>query len=99
LTDFQYVVRYRATPTTSIGAGPSIHYNWSARLSRNKLTFPIGLGIDTLKKIGPLPVKFGAEAYLYLEQPDIFGPQVGLRLIAVPVILSPKWTRKPIFGH
>ena len=32
-------------------------------------------GRDTLIKIGPLPVKFGFEAYYYLERDSNFAPE------------------------
>jgi len=99
LTDVQYILRYRLTPTTNIGAGPSIRYNWNARRSGDKLTFPVGLGADTVIKIGPLPVKIGIEGHYFVESPDTFGPEWQVRFVFTPVIPAPKWAKKPLFGR
>jgi len=96
LTDVQYVLRYRVTPMTNIGFGPNIRINWDAD-SDNKWSVPVGLGADTLIKLGPLPVKIGFEAYYYVEKPDDFGPEWQIRFLFVPVIPSPKWSQKPLF--
>jgi len=96
LTDVQYVLRYRATPMTNIGFGPNIRINWDAD-SDNKWSVPVGLGADTLIKLGPLPVKIGFEAYYYVEKPDDFGPEWQIRFLFVPVIPSPKWSQNPLF--
>jgi hypothetical protein len=93
LTDFQYVLRYRVTPETNIGMGPNIQYNWET----DELSLPVGMGFDTMIKIGKLPVKIGAEAYYYVAQDDDFGPEWQLRLFFVPVLPSPKWSQKPLF--
>ena len=93
LTDFQYIVRYRYSAVTNIGAAPNIQYNWET----DELSLPIGIGFDTLIKMGPLPVKIGAEAYYFVEQDDDFGPEWQLRLLFVPVLPSPDWSRNPLF--
>ena len=67
LTDFQYVVRYRVSPTTNIGMGPNIRYNWETE----ELSLPVGIGGDFLVKLGPLPVKIGAELHYYVQQDDL----------------------------
>lgn len=94
LTDLQYVVRYRLTPETNIGFGPNIQYDWD----NDELTLPVGLGGDTLIMLGKLPVKVGAEFYYYADKPDDFGPEWTIRLLFVPVIPSPEWSKKPLFG-
>jgi len=97
LTDLQYILRYRVTPETNIGFGPNIRINWDAD-SGEKLAFPVGLGGDTMIKIGPLPVKIGLEGYYYVEKPDNFGPEWQIRFLFVPIIPSPVWSKVPIFG-
>ena len=98
MTNIQYVAFYRLTAETNIGFGsPNITANWEAD-SGNKWTVPVGLGWNTTTKIGPLPVKIGVEAYKYIEKPDNFGPDYGLRLIFSPVVPSPKFSKRPIFG-
>jgi len=73
--------------------GPNVRYNWDAE----QLYLPVGLGGDILVKLGPLPVKIGAEVYYYVETDDKFGPQWQLRFFFVPVLPAPKWSRKPLF--
>jgi len=93
LTDFQYVIRYRLSPLTNIGAAPNVRYNWET----DQLNLPVGIGFDTLVKIGRLPVKVGAELHYYVEKSDDFGPEFMLRLFFVPVLPSPSWARTPLF--
>ena len=93
LTDFQYILRYRLSPLTNIGCAPNVQYNWET----DQLSLPVGLGMDTLIKIGLLPVKIGFEAYYYVEKDDDFGPEWQLRLLFVPVLPAPKWSQKAIF--
>ena len=98
LSDLQYIIRYRLSPETNIGIAPNIRYNWDAE-SGNELTLPIGLGVDTLVHLGPIPTKIGLEAYYYVESPDSFGPEYQVRLIFTPVLPSPKWAKNAVFGH
>ncbi len=93
LTDFQYVLRYRLSPKTNIGVAPNVRYNWET----DELNFPIGLGGDTLIKIGPLPVKIGLEAYYYVARDDNFGPEWQLRFLFIPIVPSPEWSKHPLF--
>lgn len=93
LTDFQYIIRYRLSRTTNIGSAPNIQYNWDT----NQLSFPVGIGVDTLIKIGRLPVKIGAEVDYFVERDDDFGPKWMLRVFFVPVLPSPDWSKKPLF--
>jgi len=97
LTDFQYIIRYRLSPETNIGIAPNIRYDWDAE-SGERLSLPVGLGVDTLTSIGPLPVKIGIEGYYYVERPDAFGPEWQIRLLFVPVLPSPSWAKIPLFG-
>jgi len=96
LTDIQYVGRYRYSKDTNIGFSPNIRYNWEAD-SGSRWTIPVGIGADTMIKMGPLPVKIGLEVYHYVEQPDQYGPEWQIRLFFVPVIPSPGWTQKALF--
>ena len=94
LTDFQYVLRYRLTPETNIGMCPNIQYNWETK----DLTLPVGGGFDTMIKIGPLPVKVGAEVYYYAKHgPDELHNKWQARIFFVPILPSPKWSRKALF--
>lgn len=97
LSDLQYIIRYRITPETNIGVSPNIRYDWSREDSDDRLTLPVGMGVDTLIKLGPLPVKIGAEVYYYVAKPDSIGPEWQVRLYFTPVLPSPSWSKKPIF--
>ncbi len=96
LTDIQYIGRYRYSKNTNIGFSPNIRYNWKAEAS-DRWTIPIGIGIDTMIKMGPLPVKVGMELYHYIKKPDKFGPDWQIRFFFVPVVPSPKWSHKALF--
>ena len=99
LTNIQYVAYYRLNAKTNIGfGGPNITANWEAD-SDNRWTIPVGLAMNTTTKIGPLPVKIGIEAYKYVVQPDNFGAEWGIRLIFSPVIPSPAFSKRAIFGN
>jgi hypothetical protein len=93
LTDVQPIIRYRLSVRTSIGVAPNWRYNWET----NQLDLPIGIGGDTLIKIGRLPVKIGLETYYHVVRDDDFGPEWQIRLMFVPVLPAPAWSRKPIF--
>jgi hypothetical protein len=93
LTDFQYILRYRYSAETNIGAAPNIRYNWET----DQLSLPIGIGFDTLVKLGKVPTKIGLEAFYYAVQDDEFGPQFGLRFYLIPVLPSPAWSKTPLF--
>jgi hypothetical protein len=93
LTDVQPVIRYRLSAKTNIGIAPNIRYNWKT----DQLSLPLGLGFDTMVMLGRLPTKVGLEAYYYVEQEDEFGPEWQIRLLFVPVVPSPKWSKTPIF--
>ncbi len=93
LTDFQYIIRYRYSALTNIGAAPNIKYNWET----DEMSLPVGIGFDTMMNIGKLPAKVGAEVYYYVDQDDDFGPEWQLRVYLSPVIPSPNWARNPLF--
>jgi hypothetical protein len=98
LSDIQYILRYRYSKDTNIGMAPNIQYNWSSEQHDNRLTLPIGGGVDTMIKLGPLPVKIGVEYYRYVKTPDIYGPKWQVRFYFSPVIPSPGWSKKPLFN-
>jgi len=96
LSNIQYLLFYRLTADTNIGFGPNITVDWTAD-SDQRWTIPVGLGFNTMAKVGPLPVKVGLEAYYYVESPDSFGPDWGLRFIFSPVVPKPGFSKVPIF--
>jgi hypothetical protein len=94
LTDIQIILRYRLSVKTNIGMAPNWRYNWET----DQLNLPLGIGFDTLVNFGRLPVKIGAEAYYYADSSDAFGPEWQLRLLFIPVLPAPGWSRRPLFG-
>lgn len=99
LTDLQYVLRYRLTSETNIGFSPNIRYNWEPDDSDDKLSLPIGLGFDTMIKLGPAPAKVGVELHYYVESPDTLGPEWQVRFFLTPVLPSPGFAKQPLFGR
>ncbi len=93
LTDIQPVVRYRVSALTNIGFAPNWRYNWET----SQLDLPIGFGMDTLIKLGPLPLKIGMEAYYFVESSSSFRTEWQFRLFFVPVFPSPKWAQSTLF--
>ena len=93
LTDIQPVIRYRVSALTNIGFAPNWRYNWKSK----QLDLPIGFGMDTLIKVGPMPLKIGMEAYYFVESSSDFGPEWQFRLFFVPVFPAPKWAQSPLF--
>jgi hypothetical protein len=93
LTDVQYIVRYRYSALTNIGIAPNIKYNWET----DELSLPVGMGFDTLVKLGPLPTKVGVELHYYVVQDNNYGPEWQLRFYFSPVLPSPKWSREARF--
>jgi len=94
---WQCLQQHRLSLQTNIGTAPNIQYNWSAE-SGDQLRLPIGGGISTVVKLGRMPVAIGVEYYYMVETPDTFGPEHQLRLIFTPVLPSPEWSRKALFG-
>ena len=50
------------------------------------ITFPIGLNVSKVVKIGPLPVKFAVQGQYMLVHPDVFGQKWNLQFGVTPVI-------------
>jgi hypothetical protein len=44
-----------------------------------------------------LPVKVGLETYYYVVRDDDFGPEWQIRLLFVPELPAPAWSKKPLF--
>jgi hypothetical protein len=60
--------------------------NWYAKKSGNEITFPIGLNISKVIKIGPLPVKLQVQGQYMPFHPDVFGQNWNLQFAVTPVI-------------
>ncbi len=89
LMSLQAFYYYNLNAKWSIGASPMAQFNWESS-SGNKVTFPIGLGINTTSFWGPLPVRTGLEIqYAVINPSDVPGSRWVLRLSIIPVIPAP----------
>jgi hypothetical protein len=77
------------------GDGWGIGFSY-ANKSGNMITFPIGLQISKVIKIGPLPVKLAVQPQYMLVHPDLFGQKWNLQFAMTPVI--PKLVKGNLFG-
>ncbi len=84
--NLQYFYSYFPAAGWSVGTSPNMLVNWYARKNSNKVTFPIGLNISKVVKIGPLPVKFGVQGQYMPVHPDVFGQKWDLQFSVTPVI-------------
>jgi hypothetical protein len=92
-TNFQYVLFYRLTPETKIGMSPNVIVDWQ----NDTYDLPVGLGANTLVKIGSLPITVGVEVQRHFSDNDAIHNQWHLRLLFVPILPSPGWSKKPLF--
>ena len=84
--NLQYFFSYFPAAGWSVGTSPNMLVNWYAKKSSNMVTFPIGLSISKVVKIGPLPVKFGVQGQYMPVHPDVFGQKWDLQFSVTPVI-------------
>jgi hypothetical protein len=92
-TNFQYNIYYRLDAKTKIGMSPNIIYDWEA----DKYDIPVGLGANTLVKLGKVPVTISAELQYHFSNNDAIHNRWHLRLNFMPILPSPAWSKKPIF--
>ncbi len=93
LTNIQYFYYYSLSDVMSIGAGPNIIVNWEAS-NDDKLTVPIGLGINRTFQFGKVPVRLGVEAFYNVVRPDSIGSNWDVRFMVIPALPAAlfKWT-------
>ena len=99
LTNLQYLYYYSLSPTLSVGAAPNIIMDWE-QSSGNRLTLPIGLGVNKTINIGKIPVRFAVEFHYSVIRPDdIPGSDWDLRFNIIPAAPSALfgWMSKQIF--
>jgi hypothetical protein len=89
--NLQYFVAYFLRDGWSIGTSPSMLVNWYARGSGNMVTFPIGLSVSKVQRIGILPIRFALQGQYMPVHPDVFGQKWNLQVTIAPVM--PKLTR------
>ena len=92
----QYFFVYLPGDGWGIGFSPNMLVNWYANKSGNMITFPIGLQISKVIKIGPLPVKLAVQPQYMPVHPDAFGQKWNLQFAITPVI--PKLVKGNLFG-
>jgi hypothetical protein len=93
--NLQYFFAYFPAAGWSVGTSPNMLVNWYAKKSSNTITFPIGLNVSKVMKIGPLPVKFAVQGQYMPVHPDVFGQKWNLQLAVTPVI--PKLIKGDLF--
>lgn len=91
----QYFFSYFFEDGWSIGTAPNLLVDWNAG-SGDRVTFPIGLAINKVLKIGGMHVRFGIQPQYMPIHPDD-GQRLNLQLTVSPVV--PSLTKKPLFGH
>jgi len=83
--NLQYFVAYFPAQGWSIGTSPSMLVNWNAA-AQNKVTFPIGLSLSKVLRLGPLPVKFAVQVQYMPVHPSPFGQKWNLQFAVTPVL-------------
>jgi hypothetical protein len=56
--NLQYFASYFFGKRYSVGFSPNMLVNWYANQSSNMVTFPIGLSLSKVQRLGILPVRF-----------------------------------------
>jgi hypothetical protein len=70
-----------------VGMSPNILIDWKVE-DKNKVTFPVGLGVGKTVKFGRLPVNFQIQGQWMPWHPDDFGQRWNIQLTIKPVIPS-----------
>ena len=69
----------------TVGTNPNMFVDWEAP-SGNKVSFPVGLQVGKLRKLGPMPVKFDLQVQYYAVRPQVYGPKWNLQLQITPIL-------------
>lgn len=88
ITAGQYFYVVNLQEGWQITGQPTWSYNHKAEKG-NKLTLPIGTGVNKVTRFGKLPVKLTLQYWYYVASPDVFGPQHQVRLQIAPVVPLP----------
>jgi hypothetical protein len=94
--NLQYFAAYFPGDGWSIESSPNILVNWNGAAG-NKVTYPVGIGLAKVVKIGPLPVKLGLEVQYMPVHPELFGEKWNVQLKIIPVI--PKLVKGALFDE
>jgi len=93
-SNIQYFLARMLPGAWQISMSPNIIINWRAE-PRNRLTFPIGIGVGRTFKVGGLPIQMGLEFQWMPVYPEDFGQRFNIRYTFKPVL--PSLIKKPIF--
>jgi hypothetical protein len=91
----QYFASYFLPHGWSVGTSPNVLINWYAS-DGNKVTFPIGLNVSKVQKLGILPVKFQVQGQYMPVNPSVFGQRWNIQVAITPVI--PKLIKQNLLG-
>lgn len=85
-TDIQYFAQLFLPGLWQVGLGnPTANIDWTAD-SKDQVTFPVGLNIAKMTKVGKTPVKFFLGGYYVPVRPDEFGEEWFIRFQISPTI-------------
>jgi hypothetical protein len=84
--NLQYFASYFLRNGWSIGTSPNMLVNWYAKKSSNMVTFPIGLSVAKVQRIGILPIRFAVQGQYMPVHPDAFGQKWNVQVTIAPVI-------------
>lgn len=93
--NLQYFAAYFLPHGWSVGTSPNVLINWYTS-EGNKVTFPIGLNVSKVQRLGILPVKFQLQGQYMPVTPSVFGQRWNIQLAITPVI--PKLIKGNILG-
>jgi hypothetical protein len=94
--NLQPIAAYFLPDGWSIGYSGNILANWKAENGGDTWTVPLGLGVNKVVKLGPLPVRIGLAGQYMVHHPAFGGQKWNIQLQVVPVI--PKLIKGTIFG-
>lgn len=88
LTDLQYFVQLFLPGEWQVGLGnPDVLIDWTVD-DDDKVTFPVGLNVAKMIKVGETPVKLWLSGYYTPVRPDSFGEEWAVRFQISPTIPS-----------
>jgi hypothetical protein len=71
----------------TVGTNPNMFVDWEASRG-NKVSFPVGLQVGKLRKLGPMPVKFDLQVQYYAVHPQVYGSKWNVQLQITPILPS-----------
>jgi hypothetical protein len=84
--NLQYFASYFFGKGWSVSSSPNMLVNWYANKGQNMLTFPVGLGLSKVQRLGILPVRFAVQGQYMPVHPSAFGQKWNIQAIIAPVI-------------